>query len=348
MFDTVTFRTERQKPPAYELRGLGFTKPFDGAGARWLWNPQKGRNQPRIHWTSTQSGDYLTVFEVSLPKFLYGNNVETIKTEAEAMRAVDALSVIASDITGTDCDLRQWDVVRLDACHSCGLTETEVMARIRALAGAHVRNMKPDPYPHGMYWKSKSETILAYSKHAEVSEAIRKGEAIPDDVLQAAIGNFRFEHRLLNRDAMKRRIMKPFGLDGLQSEKVLRADIAATIINEDIMALNLDKPLLSGDDRKARLLERYGFTNKYFRLSAFLDDYADLFMRERMKSEMGDQTFRNYRKELEAAGVLLDNPQPENYAALPLARYGEASGPEAVSITIQPSQKFLETSEWVN
>lgn len=347
MFDTVTFRTERRKPPAYELRRLGFTKPFDGAGARWFWNPPAGSRQPRINWTSTQSGDYMTVFEVSLPKLLYDNNVETIKTDDELMRAVDSLSVLATDITETECDLRRWDIVRLDACHSCNRTETEVAARIRALGGAHVRRMKPEPYPHGMYWKTKTETLLAYSKHAQVTEAIRKGEAIPDGVLQMSIGNFRLESRLLTRDAIKRRIVKPFGLGDLHAETVLHARIAAAIINEDIMALNLDKPLVSGDDRKARLLERYGFTNTYFRLRAFLEDYADPYLRERMRSEMNDQTFRNYRKELEVAGVLLDNPQPETYAPLPLARYGEAAGGEPVSITIQPTQKFLE-SEWVN
>src|ERR1700742_848128 len=274
MFDTVTFRTERRKPPAFELQRLGFTKPFDGAGARWHWNPPAGSRRPRFNWTTTQRGDFLTVFEVSLPKLLYGNNVETIKTNAELMRAVDSLSVFATDITGTDCDLRRWDVVRLDACHVWDLTETEVAARIRALGGAHVKRMKPEPYPHGMYWKTKTETLLAYSKHAEVSEAIRKGEAIPDEVLQASIGNFRLESRLLTRDAIKRRIVKPFGLNDQQAENVLHADIAEGIINEDIMALNLDKSLESGDERKARLLERcHGFNNEFFRLSAFLDAY---------------------------------------------------------------------------
>lgn len=283
-----------------------------------------------------------------MPKLLYGNNVETIKTDAEVMRAVDSLSVFATDITGTDCDLRRWDVVRLDACHSWDVTETEVTARIAALGGAHIRRMKPDPYPHGMYWKTKSETLLAYSKHSQVSEAISNGEAIPDEVLRASIGNFRLERRLLKRDAIRRRIVKPFGLEALHAEAVLRADIAASIINEDVMALNLDRPLVSGDARKARLLERYGFTNTYFRLRSFLEDYADPYLRERMRSEMNDQTFRNYRNDLEAAGVLLDNPQPETYAALPLARYGEASGTEAVSLTIQPSQNFLDVTEWVN
>lgn len=348
MFDTVTFRTERRKPPAFELERLGFAKPYDSAGARWHWKPSAGSRQPRINWTTTQRGDFLTVFEVSLPKLLYGNNVETIKTDSEAMRAVDALSVMASDITGTDCDLRRWDVVRLDACHAWGLTETEVAARIRALGGAHVRRMEPEPYPHGMYWKTKSETLFAYSKHSDLCEAIREGEAIPDEVLQMSIGNFRLERRFLNRGAIKRRIIKPFGLEGLHAEAVLRASVAEAIINEDVMALNLDRPLVSGDARKARLLERYGFTNTYFRLRSFLEDYADPYLRERMRSEMNDQTFRNYRKELEVAGVLLDNPQPENYAALPLARYGEASKAEAVSITIQPTQNFLDTTEWVN
>jgi hypothetical protein len=347
MFDTVTFRTERRKPPAYELRRLGFTKPFDGSGKIWKWKPPAGSRLPRINWISSQSGDYLTVFEVSLPKLLYGNNVETIKTDAEAMRAVDALSVFASDVTYTECDLRRWDVVRLDACHSWNVTETEVAARVRALGSAHVRRMKPEPFPHGMYWKTKSETLFAYSKHSDLCEAIREGEAIPDEVLQMSIGNFRLERRFLNRGAIKRRILKQFGLEGLHSETVLRASIAEAIINEDVMALNLDRPLVSGDARKARLLARYGFTNTYFRLRSFLEDYADPYLRERMRSEMNDQTFRNYRKELEAVGVLLDNPQPENYAALPLVGYGEASGAKAVSITIQPTQKFLE-SEWVN
>jgi hypothetical protein len=227
--------------------------------------------------------------------------------------------------------------------------ETEVAARIRALGGAHVKRMSPDPsYPHGMYWKTDSETLVAYSKHSDLCEAIREGEAIPDEVLQASIGKFRLERRLTKRDAIKRRIVKPFGLGVLRAETVLRASVAEAIINEDIMTLKLNEPLISGDARKARLLEQYGFTNKYFRLRAFLEDYADPYLRERMKTEIGDQTFRNYRKELEVAGVLLDNPQPETYDALPLARYGEASGAGADSITIKPSQKFLETSEWVN
>ena len=349
MFDTVEFRTKRQKPSASELERLGFTKPFDGSGLRWFWNPPAGSYLPSMTWNTSQSGDYLTVLKVSLPKFLYGNNVETIKTEAEVMRAVDGLSSIVSGITERAFDLRSWDVVRLDICHVWDLTEKEVAARIRALGGAHVKRMTPDPsYPHGMYWKTDSGTLVAYSKHSDVSAAIRKGEDIPDEVLQASIGKFRLERRFTDRPAVKRRIVKPFELGNERAENVLRADIAASIINEDIMALNLDKPLESGDERKARLLDRcQGFNNKFFRLSAFLDAYADPYLREQMRSKMNAETFRNYRRDLEAAGVLLDNPQPETYAALSLARYGEVSRAGSDSITIQPTQKFLE-SEWVN
>lgn len=348
MFDTSTFRTKQRKPPAFTLRELGFTRPYDGAGARWFRNPPRGSHLPRINWTSSQSGDYLTVFEVSLPKFLYGNNVQTIDTDAEAMRAVDALSTIVSDITRVDCDLRDWDVARLDVCNNWKRTDAEVVARIRSLRNAHVGRMEPDPYPHGMYWKNSSETIVAYSKHADLLDAIVNREIVSDETLEAARGMFRLEHRFLRRDAIKRRVMNRFKLPDLRASSILRVGIAEAIVNEDVMALKLDKPLISSDARKERLLEKYGFTNKYFCLSTFLEDYDDPYKRVRMKREMNVETFRNYRKSLEVAGVLLDNPQPETYAPLPLMRGEAVSGYDVSSITIQPTQKILETGDWLN
>lgn len=349
--DTVTFRTKERKPSAFVLRDLGFTKPFDGAGQRWFWKPPAGSHLPRINWISSQSGDYLTVFEASLPNLLYGNNVQIIDTNAEAMRAVDALSILASDITGVDCDLRRWDVTRLDPCHVWKLNggETEVYARIDAVGNVHINNMELDPrYKHGMYWKNKSETILAYSKRSDISEQMRKGKQISGEILLAADGEFRLERRYLDRAAIERHIVKPFGLANLHAENVLRFEIMNALINEVIMKLKLNEPLVSGDTRKARLLEQYGFTNKYFRLRTFLDDYSNHQMRQRMIQEMNAETFRNYRKELEAAGVLLDNPQSETYAALTLAGHCEALVTDVVSIAIQSDQNFLGTPEWLN
>lgn len=332
MFDTVRLSVKEPLPSPSALYALGFKMPYDGAGKRWYLN----KGALKFSWIRTQSNDLLSV-ETSLPKFLNGNNVELITSDEEMERALDSLSIIASDKTNVAFDARVSDVVRLDACWHWYMEQDEVYSRIHALRNAHVARMKRRPYDHGTYLATKSETLLAYSKHSEVLERANKGEATNEE-LRLSAGIFRLERRFKGRDKCAREAAN-LGLPNQSAGALLCADVAEKVLNEGFMDLKLNSHIESSDSRFALLREKYGLTPTYFRLKGFLQTCDEEGADNLIKQGVNPETFRRNRKAIEEAGAWITHPSRRTLPPLREVRIKGASS--GMSINVQRSHKIV-------
>ncbi|HEV2706004.1 MAG TPA: hypothetical protein VGV59_08765 [Pyrinomonadaceae bacterium] len=353
MFDTVSFRRSEPLPPSYELRERGFSKPHDGSGRHWFLNIQFNPSTLiRLDWHRTFSGDWLFAHLSSLPKFLYGNNVQMVETEAEVRRGSEDLSTVVSDYAGVNYDVPSSDVVVLHACHSWKLTEPEVYARLHALRSGHIDRMNRclkdgKEGVGGVYFENASEQFTAYAKCAETLLRLREGTATAEHLSMAA-GVFRIEHRYLNSDSVKR-FRKRSQLPDQKAETLLRPDIAERILNEKMQQLGIDKEIEAGDVRLKRIRDFYGIgSNEYKHLTQFIalaDEHGGMDNLVPL-GLYSDSVFYKYRKELNRAGALLVAPAKTYLPALAPVKFHEDS--LAMSNTIQRSPVFETSTEWLN
>jgi hypothetical protein len=353
MFDTLSFRRSERMTHAYEMRERGFSKPHDGSGLHWFQNIQFNPSTLiRLDWHRTFSGDWLFAHLSSLPKFLYGNNVQMVETEAEVRRGQDALSTVVSSYAGLDFDVATSDVTVLHACHNWKLTETEVYRRLHALRSGHINNLTRrlvdgKDETGTVYFENKTERFTAYAKCAETLLRLREGTATPEH-LSMATGVFRIEHRFLENDAVKR-FVKHSKLPDQKAKTLLRPEIAEMILNKKMKELGLNKEIAGGDSRLALIRKKYGIkSGAYKRLAWFLtladehgsmDNLVPLGIISRSR-------FYEYRRELKKAGALSIAPSNESLPALAPVKFDGVS--LAMSNTIQRSPIFETSIEWLN
>jgi hypothetical protein len=275
MFDTIRLQQLTPLPPAYALRERGFKKPYNSAGGHWFNNYQVNDGcLVKLDWFRNLYGSRLDA-TLSLPKFLYGNNVQMVESEDEVQRGLAELSNTVSDIAGIKFNAFDADVTGLHVCYNWKLNEPEVYARLNALRGAHLPRMNRVFIDDGgadngsVYFKNSSEEFVVYAKHAETLRLRRKG-AVTDKEVRASNGMLRAEHRLLNSESCKRKATALY-LPDKRADSFLRMEIAENILNEKMKQLGLDKQIESGDVRFGKLRNHYGIqSNQYKRLVQFL------------------------------------------------------------------------------
>lgn len=350
MFDTVSLRLSKSRPLAYTLRERGFTKPYNSAGANYFRNiPVNDACMLKLNWYRTLHADYLSA-EVSLPKLVFGNNVEMLSS-ADVPKALELVSNLVSYYSGADFDATKADVIRLDVCNNWKSQEVDVYARLEALKSAHYPKMTRRPVEASVYFrnkgKKKSQEVVCYAKHAHIHELVRKGEAT-DEHLKASIGVFRLEHRYFD-DAVTRLASDRLLLADRSAASLLKAWVAEEVIKTDMQILGLDKEISNGDARLERLREYCnGDRAKLVRLSGILT-LADKYGADNLVSLdlVRHTSFYEYRKELKAAGVWLTAPAERTLAPLSEPDFNNDSLPMSNTYNlVQPAG--LITSEWVN
>lgn len=353
MFDTLKFRTARPLPPVYELTARGFTKPHDGSGLHWFLNFTYNKvTEIQLDWHRTLSGNWFIVKLSSLPKFMYGNNVEMVETDEEVRRGLGDFSSLVSDCAGFDFNVMTSDVTVLHACHNWKMTESEVYARLHALRSGHLdrttrRTVDGREEVGSVYMENASEQFIAYAKCAETLLRMRQGKAT-DEHLRMSAGVFRIEHRYLTSESVKR-MLRRFELPDQKAATLLRHNIAERILNQKMQELGLDKSIDAGDVRLKRIRDFYGIgSNEYKHLTQFLalaDEHGGIDNLVPL-GLYSYSVVSKYRKELHRAGALLITPSKTSLPALaPVKFEGEPLG---MSNTIQRSRVFETTTEWVN
>ncbi len=108
MIDTVSLRQHVPLLPPTLMSERGFSPTCGHASTddhylTWKLNlPRDKVTWPRLTWSSTPSGDWLTT-EVSLPKLRFGNNVQMV-SEADVGVALEDISRFISQTAGIAFD----------------------------------------------------------------------------------------------------------------------------------------------------------------------------------------------------------------------------------------------------
>lgn len=316
--DTVLLRHayHYSAPPAVQCE-------FTFTGERYVFNPPAIKNHalPALTWYAAPDGiNYLTA-RVSIPKMLYGNNVQMVSGK-EISRALDGISNYASELSGVEFDAKSANVGQIDFSYNFQVGEENAFGYLNALRQTSMPRMKRRIIGDGetVDFGNRSQKVICYSKSVETANLARLSKATDADV-RAAVGILRVEHRFLNSGACKR-LAERFNLPDRRADYLLRDDIAEMVMNETIMKLGLDKAVESGDSRLSLLREHcHGYGSRFQRLAGFLalcDAYgADNLVPLRIVTE---RTFYRQRKEVEEAGAWLVSPVKRTLPPLRLVR----------------------------
>ena len=311
-------RHRAARPPSFELTERGFSKVFrhvheDDPRTRWKLNlpPSSEGLLPRLTWSSTPSGDWLTA-EVSVPKMLYSSNVRMV-TDADIARALDRISNFVSKVTGVEFDAYTTLVGCVDYCFNFPVGEANILPFIAAASyGSLPRMRRVAIEDTTVTWESKdkckSKVVKLYGKHREVESRIGE-KNVTDDELRDAIGLLRLEVSF-RRAATINRLAEKFGHADRIAAHLLTEEIALSVLTDTLEALGLNQPIASTDSRLDILREHYGDTATCRRLVAFLaflDRYGESFWRHGFGGYKRSAYYRD-AKALKEAGVWLKTP----------------------------------------
>ena len=321
MIDTVAVRHSLAMPPPAGLLALGFSTPCDHAlaSSKWVKNPPKGSNLPRLTWSAHDGGkDWLTA-EVSLPKFHSGTNVRTL-TASQHQTALSDLGVFVSQTAGVDFNIDMALVGRADYdyCWQVG-DEARVNAYVASISRASMPHMKRRmDGVTTVTLLSKSRRICVYGKLAETIEQNRRGKASDDDV-RAAIGVLRFETGYRTTQSCGR-LAKRLNLADRSGAYLLAPTTAERVIAMDLEKLTADKPIEPVSARMDALRASFGDGRKLLFLEGFLayrDRYGDDFWKHGVVSR---SLYYKTARELKDAGLWLDTPTKATLPGLRLVK----------------------------
>jgi len=184
----------------------------------------------------------MTLFEVSLPKVLYGNNVDLIDDEATLKEAIlEANKAIRNIRIFPEVDLGLGLLTRLDIAYNYQVGES-VYGYIRALRDLEYPRRKTMPYLNeGVQYMSKSVTTKFYNKERECGD-------------MAAHGIVRHEKTIRQAHVLSRYFSRnPTRLMDVEFDK------CKELLSKDLQLLGLENnPIYGKSSVHEILLEKYG------------------------------------------------------------------------------------------
>ncbi len=345
MIDTVALRHNIPLLPPDLMFERGFTTRrytlSDNRYTTWKLNPPRNKGTlPRLTWSSTPGGDWLTA-EVSLPKFLFGNNVRLV-SDVDVQRGLSDISRFISETSGVTFDAPLSQVGRVDYCGAFHVGESNIVPYIAATAHATAARMLRHQFGSTtVCLGNKSKRFMVYSKHEEVLNRARAG-SVTDDELHNSLGQLRLE--VTHRNDSCRRVTKRYKLPARQARYLLTSHIALNELELALEVLGLNKITESKDARLDVLRERYGDTTHCRCLIAFLS-YLDRYGEDFWKHGVGYKrsTYYGYASELKTAGVWLrsDKVLPSLHLVSTTPTYRAATGQSSI---IQPMSNTIPAS----
>src|ERR1035437_2538804 len=288
--------------------------------ARWEWTNTSTTQEryKQIHPTSFSTlkltaarrfGVRTLEIETSLPKLIYGNNVQMLGW-SDLNMATDAVSDLVRDETGVDFNPLDAELSRLDVGHNWRLeSQEEVVARVRITKNSEYTRRKrveieQDGIPSVCFrnrGKRRNDSTRLYSKLHE-KQKLYKNALATAAVVEDARCVLRLE-RELHRSALK--AMKLTRLSLITPTRV------EEILIEAMTAIGLDREQVGGDERFITLREYLTdsaahFNGRRYRslrgTLAVLDELGTLAKAEALMF-MSRPTFYKDRKDLQCAGV---------------------------------------------
>lgn len=303
MIDTVQLRHSLPLPSPRELIAQGWT-PIMRGDIRWTRNLQTNESLPRLTWRRTPIGSWLTA-EISLPKLLYTNNVRLI-TDADVAHSLEKISHYISGIIQDEFDAATAIVGRIDYCFNFNVGEANIASYISLVASVSVPYMTRSIVEETTaIWKNKSKEITVYGKHAEVAKQVRKRKATQADC-KSALGLLRVEVRLKSFYSIGCLVQR-YKLPDRKAQNMLSCRLALQEIASVLRVLGLDRKAPVIDERFDMLREKYGDTENFRKLVAFLalhDRYGERFWKRGI-GNYSPSTIHRYLRDLKDANVRL-------------------------------------------
>lgn len=300
MIDTITLFK------AFNYRSLaGNSKDMKRVGtSTYAYNMPKGSNLPKItiNHDQRQYKDFLRA-EVSVPKLLFGNNIESVG-QTQIPMALKKISDYVSGIMGFDYDANSAKVSRVDYCYNFKLSAKDVPLYINAIKGASLSKMQRVIYGDGtVEFKNNSSRILLYDKYQETCHSYKKKKATKEDV-ERSIGILRLEVRYVRAGSCQR-----FAKERLSAKHfpayLFTEKAAEYALSSALNRLGLASRVESIDNRYAKILN-YCSIKESERLLGFLHLSDALGGIENTKQYYSPATFKRRVSDIEKALVNLN------------------------------------------
>lgn len=267
--------------------------------------------------------------EVSLPKLIYGNNIEML-TLSDMQMAFDAVADLVFANTGIDFDPFTADLSKVAIGQNWKMvSDSHVHSQIAAArCSDYSRRMRGEIWQDdiaSVYIRNKgkrvSDVLRLYSKFDETAKLVKNGLANHAHLEQAQCV-LRLE-RELHSSVLK--------LKGITAQKLFNPQIAEKLLIESMENFGLNKEQAGRDERVTKLRDYCTDTDgnlkstTYRNLRSTLASVDDIGTADKIAlmrhCEMSEPTFYEHRRNLKAAGVWLSRANRETLPPLPAPKF---------------------------
>jgi hypothetical protein len=250
---------------------------------------EKGAVIKGIYYPSNDKYSFpMTLFELSLPIVLHGNNIDLIYNEAELREAIlEANKAIRNIRIFPEVDVGLGQLTRLDTAYNHQAGEA-VYEYIRALSNLEYPRRKTMPYLYeGVQYKSKSVTTKFYNKEKECRDL-------------SAHGILRQETTMRHSHVISRQFSRnPTRLMDIEFDKCLE------LLSNNLHMLGLENnPIYGKSSVHDILLETYG-CKKGIELYGWWMERQTQTMDQLVKAGLKKKTIQRQDKLIKDAGIPL-------------------------------------------
>jgi hypothetical protein len=299
MFDSLILR--RESPSLREC----VLSQFVQRGERAFYRKTDAEYSPTLFHRRSEDGKCYSAIELSLPKFLFGNNIQTLK-KSDLEPALLLVSEFASDHFGFQFDALTANVGRIDFQYNFQVGEDRIYSYLKAASEAEPNFLKRRIIGkiETVDFFNKSRKITLYDKFRESQRQFAK-DRISKEILEMAHGILRLEVRFNNTESVKR-MANRFNLPNIQAQTILDFTVAKSVLTAAVESLALNKPIIAADNRISKLQQRYGFSSRLQRLVGFLT-LCDIFGFSKLidLGVMKNSAYYRHRKEVFDADALV-------------------------------------------
>lgn len=279
---------------------------FRRHGERAFFRDVDSDYSPTLFYYAAPDGKYYISVEVSLPKILFGSNVQMLgKTELTA--ALHAVGEFASRHFGVAFDPFTANVGRVDFCHNFAVGEDRIYSYLQAASEAEPAFLKRRIIGkiETVEFFNKSRKVYCYDKLRETERQFSKGK-ISKEAVEAARGILRLEARYNTTEAVKRLCANQLSLPDRQVRTLLNFEAAESVLTAALESLNLHEPVVMRDCRIEKLRQFYGYGSRLQRLVGFLQ-LCDVYGGDKLIAlgVMKPSAYYKQRKEIRDAGALI-------------------------------------------
>ncbi len=202
-----------------------------------------------FHFVAPDGVQYISA-EASLPKFIFGDNVQMLATGADLNRALRAVGEFASEHFGVAFDARTANVGRIDFCYNFSVGEDRIYSYLQAASEAEPAHLKRRIIGkiETVEFSNKRRKIYFYDKELETENLLRRGKAVAE-TLENARGILRLETRFSTTEAVQHLAFKQFNLPDYTAQSLLDFDIAKKVLTSAVESLCLHEPVVTVDNR---------------------------------------------------------------------------------------------------